>query len=123
MPRNVIVIGHEIWLRLFAEKFVLKVKLCGVDKIQYSNLTPNANIPYGQLSAKLPHRWSYVRANFVFGTVDPLVYCHEKNKENTNNLSCNSNLSVQTGVGFSPLRSVNLPFCHLGLAKGRFSSL
>ena len=52
MPRNVIVIGHEIWLRLFAEKFVLKVKLCGVDKIQYSNLTPNANIPYGQLSAK-----------------------------------------------------------------------
>ena len=34
MPRNVIVIGHEIWLRLFAEKFVLKVKLCGVDKIQ-----------------------------------------------------------------------------------------
>ena len=32
------------------------------------------------------------------------------------------NISVQTGVGFSPLRLVNLPFCHLGLAKGRFSS-
>ena len=31
--------------------------------------------------------------------------------------------SVQTGVGFSPPRSVNLPFCHLGLLKGRFSSL
>ena len=32
-------------------------------------------------------------------------------------------VSVQTGVGFSPPRSVNLPFCHLGLLKGRFSSL
>ena len=31
--------------------------------------------------------------------------------------------SVQTEVGFSPPRSVNLPFCHLGLLKGRFSSL
>ena len=31
--------------------------------------------------------------------------------------------SVQTGVGFSPPRSVNLPFFHLGLLKGRFSSL
>ena len=31
--------------------------------------------------------------------------------------------SVQTGVGFSPPRSDNLPFCHLGLLKGRFSSL
>ena len=31
--------------------------------------------------------------------------------------------SVVAGVGFSPPRSVNLPFCHLGLLKGRFSSL
>ena len=31
--------------------------------------------------------------------------------------------SVQTGVGFSPPRSVNLPFCHVGLLKVRFSSL
>ena len=27
--------------------------------------------------------------------------------------------SVVVGVGFSPPRSVNLPFCHLGLLKGR----
>ena len=31
--------------------------------------------------------------------------------------------NVVAGVGFSPPRSVNLPFCHLGLLKGRFSSL
>ena len=36
--------------------------------------------------------------------------------------TCNDG-SVQTGVGFSPPRSDNLPFCHLGLLKGRFSSL
>ena len=35
----------------------------------------------------------------------------------------NSICSVVAGVGFSPPRSVNLPFCHLGLLKGRFSSL
>ena len=34
-------------------------------------------------------------------------------------LSC----SVVAGVGFSPPRSGNLPFCHLGLLKGRVSSL
>ena len=30
---------------------------------------------------------------------------------------------LQTGVGFSPPRLVNLPFCYLGLAKGRLSSV
>ena len=34
--------------------------------------------------------------------------------------SLTQNTSVQTGVGFSPPRSVNLPFFHLGLLKGRF---
>ena len=31
--------------------------------------------------------------------------------------------SVVAGGGFSPPRSVNLPFCYLGLAKGRLSSV
>ena len=34
-----------------------------------------------------------------------------------------NNTSVQTGVGYSPPRSVNRPFCYLGMLKGRLSSI
>ena len=46
-----------------------------------------------------------------------------RRKRNLRDMDLGGHCSVQTGVGFSPPRSVNLPFCHLGLLKGRFSSL
>ena len=50
-------------------------------------------------------------------------FIHYKPHTQTLRKSKNNIGSVVAGVGFSPPRSVNLPFCHLGLLKGRFSSL